>query len=384
MHVCFVGEIATPTCKTGGIGSFVANLSVELVKHGHQVSVVSFRKQQAALEYETLDGYNIYWINTNQWRKLRGIKVKLDTNRVLRQIHAHSPLHIIEAPENGLFGLHKIPGVKYVVRLQGGHVFFAKSTTDTPSSRLKAFIEKHSLKNADAVIGITNYVLTETQKYYPFIKTLPSAVIPNPVLVDRFDPSKFEGQQEDGFILFFGSLTEKKGVRQLIEAMPLVNEHVKNATLHIYGRDIPMRPSGKSYKALLNKLITDLQLKNVFIHEALPNNEMPALLAKASLIVLPSHMESLGVAWLEALVMQRPFIGSLQGPALEIITPHQNGLLCNPHQPADIAEKIIYMFSHPQEAARMAKAGRMKVLNEYNATKHVETNVRFYQSIIRS
>lgn len=382
MHICFVGEIATPTFKTGGIGTFVANLSAELVKQGHEVSIVSFRKQQAALEHETLDGFSIYWVNTNQWGKLRLIKVKLDTNKVLRQIHARSPLHIVEAPEYGLFALQKIPGVQYVVRLNGGHVFFAKSTTDTPPRRRKAFVEKRSLKNADAIIGVSKYVLTQTQSYYPFIQALPSAIIPNPILVNRFDPSKFEGEQQDGFILFFGSLTEKKGVRQLIEAMPLVNEHVKNAALHIYGRDIPMRPSGDSYKALLEALLAKLQLQNVYIHEALPNNEMPALLAKASVIVLPSHMEAMPLAWLEALAMQRPFIGSQLGPGPEVITPHQNGLLCDPHQPADIAEKITYMLLHPQEAASMASAGRTMVVNEYNAATLVQKNVLFYQSLI--
>lgn len=381
MHICFVGEIATPSFKTGGIGTFVANISAALCQLGHRVTVVSFRHQQQSIEVEQLESYSIHWINIDQWGRFRMLKVKLDTNNVLRQIHAAHPIDIVETPEYGLFALQKLKGAKFVVRLNGGHVFFNKSTTDTPARWRQRLVEKWSLRNADAIIGVSKYVLVKTQEYYPFIKRLPSEIVHNPIVVEHFNPASFQVPANPNYILFYGSLTEKKGVRQLIQAMQFVHASFPEAELHIYGRDTRIRPTGNSYRVLLEALIQQEQIKNVFIHEALPNHEMPGLLASAGIIVLPSHMEAMPLAWLEAMAMARPFIGSQLGPGPEVVAPHQNGLLCDPMHPEDIAQKILYMMEHPAEAKAMGEAARIQVLKEFNATTLAEKNIAFFQSI---
>jgi glycosyltransferase involved in cell wall biosynthesis len=382
MHICFVGEVATPTVKTGGIGTFVANISSELVNQGHTVSIVSFKSQRSALEIEHLHGFTIYWVSTKQWWRFRIFKVKWDTNRVIRSIHKTQKIDIVETPENGLFGIRKIPGVHYVVRLNGGHVFFAKSTTDTPSSFKKRVIEKFSLRNADAIIGVSKYVLEQTRSYYPFIQHKPSAIIHNPISVERFNPAELSVLPTEDKILFYGALTEKKGVRQLVEAMTVIHADMPSVSLHIYGRDIAIRPSGKSFKLLLKGLIKEKGIKNVFINEALPNNEMPGLIASAAVVVLPSHMEAMPLAWLEAMAMARPFVGSSLGPGPEVVKVCQDGLLCDPLNPDDIASKVMYLLKHTDEAEAMGQAARTKVIENFNAAYLAQQNIAFYQTLV--
>lgn len=382
MHICFIGEIATAKVKTGGIGSFVANIIPELLKNGCSISVISFKKQEKAVEVEKTDGFTIHWINTHQWGPFRFYKKIADTNDVLKKIHQDQPIQIIETSEAGLFLLKKIKGVKLVIRLHGGHVFFAKSTTDTPFSRKKAYLEKLSLQKADAIIGVSKYVLDTTASNYPFIKSVPHAVIYNPIVLERFyasDPAKMIC----GKILFLGSLTEKKGVRQLIEAMPWVNKKFPTVSLHVYGRDIAIRPSGGSFKALLEETIHRLALSNVTIHAPLPNHEMPAIIESAEVVVLPSHMEAMPLAWLEAMAMEKAFIAGNPGPGPEIIEHGANGYLCNPFEPKDIAEKIIQMLEHPSESSKMGKAAREKIVKSFGAAYIAQENIEFFKGISR-
>lgn len=380
MHICFLGEIATKHVSIGGIGSFAANLIPELIRQGCQISAIGFRKQDSALIIEKAEGFNIYWINTYQWGVFRSIKKLIDTNKIIKQLHAAHRIDIIDSAEGGFFMVKKIRGIQFIVRLHGGHLFFANSTSDTPISYKSAFIEKNSLKKADAVIGVSQYVWKRTVKYYPWLEKLPQQIIANPIIVEKFYASDAQ-KVMPGTILFIGSLNEKKGIRQLIHAMPHVNEKIHGAWLHIYGRDIPVKDTGESYKAVLDKTISSLCLENVTIHQHVPNHEIPAIIEKASLVVLPSHMEAMPLAWLEALAMEKAFIGSKLGPGPEIIQHGFNGLLCDPFDPADIAEKIVYLLNHQNEAAKMGKEARKSILADFNVNILAQKNIRFFNDL---
>ncbi|HSC52897.1 MAG TPA: glycosyltransferase family 4 protein [Phnomibacter sp.] len=383
MHICFLGEIATATITTGGIGSFVANIIPELLQQGCTISVISYKKQAKPVEIENVAGYSIHWINTHQWGRLRFYKKMVDTNRVLKSIHRKQPIQIIDSPEAGFFMLHKISCVKYVARLHGGHIFFAHSTTDTPFSRKKAWIERRSLQKADAIIGVSKYVLATTAATYPFILMVPHEIIYNPIILDRFyatDPAKVVS----GNLLFLGSLTEKKGIRQLIEALPIVLAKFPHVQLHVYGRDVAIRPSGKSFKALLEALIEQKHLvSSITLHPPLPNYEIPSVIESAEIVVLPSHMESQGLAFIEAMAMEKPLIAGSPGPVPEIITHHSNGLLCNPFDPTDIAEKICYMLSHKEKAIAMGEQARRDIKLGFGSQLLASRNIQFYYNLLK-
>ncbi len=381
MHICFIGEIATAKVETGGIGSFVANIIPELLNIDCSISVISFKKQQHPLEIEACNGFNIYWINTHQWGALRILKRLLDTNRLINKLNKEKKIDVIEAPEPGLLMTKKIKNILYVIRLNGGHLFFGHSTADTPINKKSSFIERDSLRRAGAVIGVSKYVFDTTVGYYKWLSNLPHKIIPNAIVTERFYASKVENMVA-GKILFYGSLTEKKGVRQLIEAIPAVTAKFPKVALHVYGRDIAMRPSGDSYKAVLLELINRLGLTNVHIHNALPNYEMPAVIESAQMVVLPSHMEAMPLAWLEAMAMAKPFIGSTTGPGPEVIKPGVNGLLCNPFDVSDIAEKIMYLLENEAAALAMGLQARKDILQHYNSKHLAKLNKQFYEHCI--
>jgi len=61
-----------------------------------------------------------------------------------------------------------------------------------------------------------------------------------------------------------------------------------------------------------------------------PNDEMPALLAKSHVLVVPSYYEAFAIAYLEAMGVGLPVIASTAGGARELITDGLEGYLVSP------------------------------------------------------
>lgn len=275
--------------------------------------------------------------------------------------------------------LPKIKEIKYVIRLHGGHHFFAEGE-NRGINWWKGFQEKRSFKKADAFIAVSDYVKNHTATYLSY-HNKPIEVIFNPINSQLFQSQ--EVAIETNNITFAGTICEKKGVRQLIQALPLVKEQFPNAILNLYGRDW-LFPDGSSYVKMLQKIelpkLGDYA-KDVVFHRAVSFAEIPTIYAKAAVCVFPSHMETLGLVAPEAMAMEKPVIFTQLGPGPEVIADGETGWLCNPHQPEAIATTIIQVLSNPKAASEIAKRGKQSVLQQFDINSIVERNIKFYHSL---
>jgi len=183
-------------------------------------------------------------------------------------------------------------------------------------------------------------------------------------------------------LVFIGTVTEKKGVRQLVQAMPKIIKKFPNTSLDIIGRDWFDPKTGESYMKYLKTFITDDIKEHIHIKGVVPHDEIPKAIESAEVCVYPSHMEAMPIAWLEALGMCKAVVASQLGPGAEAVIDKKTGLLCNPFDPNDIAQKIIYMFENPQEAQQMGSNAREDILKRFNPDKIIEQNIKFYESVL--
>jgi glycosyltransferase involved in cell wall biosynthesis len=95
-------------------------------------------------------------------------------------------------------------------------------------------------------------------------------------------------------------------------------------------------------------------------------------------------MEAMPMAWLEALAMGKPFVGSKTGPGPEAVKDDETGLLCDPHDSIDIADKVIWMLQNKEAAQKMGLAARADVLERFNIEKLVKENIAFYQNCLNA
>jgi glycosyltransferase involved in cell wall biosynthesis len=94
-------------------------------------------------------------------------------------------------------------------------------------------------------------------------------------------------------------------------------------------------------------------------------------------------METQGLVAPEAMAMEKLVVFTNQGPGPETITNLENGLLCNPFSPLDIADKICWAFSNEEKVDVICKNARKSVLDKYAAALIVQKNIDFYTKLIQ-
>ena len=377
MHICYLCS-EYPPGKHGGVGSFTQTLARAMVARGHEATVVGV--YPADREAEERDrGVRVVRLPHSTIPKtgflLNGRRIR----DALRRIHRESRIDVLEGPE---LSLAVVPGAfpaAKVIRMHGGHHFFAVTLGNRPRP-WRSWQEVRSFGRADALCAVSRYV-GETTRRLLRLADRPIEVLPNPV-----DPGLFQPRpgipEEDGLILFVGTVCEKKGVRQLIQAMPRVVEAVPRARLQVVGRDWRDPKTGRSFTAGLRDLLPAHLAGHVDFPGSVEHASLPDLLARAQVCVYPSHMEALPVAWLEGLAMGKAVVASQTGPGPEVVEDGVSGLLCDPHDPSSIADRIIALLEDPGLRGRLATQARERVVRHFSIEVLAARNEMFYGNCI--
>lgn len=381
MHICFItSEYPKANFPHGGVGTFIKTIAHKLIDNGHQVSIVGINYENK-LEITEENNVKIYRLKPNY---IKGLTWYFHTNLINKQIeniHQINPIDVVESTELGLAFIKKLPSIKYLIRLNGGHHFFAESE-NRGVNWWKAYQEKKSFRNADYIIGVSQYVVNHTSKFINF-DSKKRGVIFNPANLKNFyeaDSNKII----DGRIFFAGTLCEKKGIRQLIMAMPLIKKEIPQAHLVIAGRDWFYPKTKKSYTPYLKSFIDDSVKDSIVFLGNVDNREIPIEIEKAQVCCYPSHMEAMPLAWIEVMSMGKAFVASNLGPGSEVVNHEENGLLCNPLDIEDVAHQVVRLLKEKEFSRKLAKNARQSVLEKFDVDKIVQQNITLYQSLIYS
>jgi glycosyltransferase involved in cell wall biosynthesis len=161
-------------------------------------------------------------------------------------------------------------------------------------------------------------------------------------------------------ILTVSRLVPSKGQDDLLKAIGLLRERGHDVTLRI-GGDGPER-------AKLEKLAKDLNIaERVTFLGSISEEQYFAEMIAADAFVLASHGEPMGVVYMEALSTQTPAVGTAAGGVGEIITSGEDGLLVPPFDPKAVADALEQLIEHPELREKFGKAGREKVLKDFDS-----------------
>jgi glycosyltransferase involved in cell wall biosynthesis len=110
-------------------------------------------------------------------------------------------------------------------------------------------------------------------------------------------------------------------------------------------------------------------------------DDIPDVLAAVDVAVQCSLSENYG-GTIEALLMRRPVVATRVGGMPETVRHEETGLLVPPRDPAALADAICRLLSSPQDAVRMADAGRRLMLNEYTIAHTVQGIEAIYHDML--
>ena len=151
-------------------------------------------------------------------------------------------------------------------------------------------------------------------------------------------------------------LAWKKGIRHLIDATPRLLEAVPDARVVIAG-DGPLRSELEAQARSLG-----VRDRVLFLGSRPDTIE---LMAAFDVFVLPSVVEGMSNALLEAMAVGRPVVATDVGGNPEVVVDGETGLIVPPGDPHQLAASIQKLLEAPELAAEMGAAGRRRVIERY-------------------
>jgi glycosyltransferase involved in cell wall biosynthesis len=210
---------------------------------------------------------------------------------------------------------------------------------------------EHILRSASWVAACSQATLEHARRTVPDC-ALTSSVIYNglempelPRMALPLDPPR---------ILYLGRLADEKGADLAVAAMASLTQLFPSARLVIAGDG----PSRRSLELLAAELGVDHAVH--FVGWVAPS-AVPSLMNMATLLGMPSRTEGFGLVALESALMSRPLVATQVGGLPEIVAHGETGLLVEPEDSHGLAEAVIALLQHPDQATYMGQQARRRV-----------------------
>jgi glycosyltransferase involved in cell wall biosynthesis len=201
---------------------------------------------------------------------------------------------------------------------------------------------------------------------------------PRPAPAERQQARRQLGLEDDRTsVLFAGQIVERKGVADLLRAWMLLDADLRSgAELLIIGEDLQ---GGGQYRQAMQHLAAELHCPARFV--GFQKDVRPWLLA-ADVAVVPSHVEPLGNATLEAMSFALPVIGGAVGGIPEMVVPEETGLLVPPRNPEQLAAALTRLLADPELRRRYGDQGRQRCEKCFSLQAHAQSVLREYAHVI--
>ena len=254
------------------------------------------------------------------------------------------------------------PSFRVAVSFHGSDVENYKKSTGL-QKKLYNFILEHS----DNIIFCSNYLRgsfqTITQKH-----TTKSVVIVNGINSEAISSDAEKATQpkplSSPYILCIAGYSHVKGQDILLEAFHSVAKKHPHNLIFIGGLG-----SKKTLETLKHSSKL-LQLEGrISFYVDLPHHSTMAILSQASILILPSRLESFGLVILEAGLHGIPVIASNVGGIPDIIEDGINGTLVPSENVGSIIKAIDKLLGNEAYSLKTARNLKMDVENNYNWKK---------------
>lgn len=187
-------------------------------------------------------------------------------------------------------------------------------------------------------------------------------VVPWGVDVTAFDPAPLPSAPS---VLFVGSLSERKGVRELVPAFARARAALGGATLVLAG-DGELRPW---VEAEGRRLGLDGSLA---VAGPVPHGEVPALMAGSSLVCLPSRGEPFGMTVLEAMAAGRAVVACDAGGPRYLVDGERGGRLVAPGDVGGLADALVELLADPAGLERMGAFNRGRAERSFSLQRTLD------------
>jgi len=345
--------------STGGSQTWSYEVARRLVEMGHGVTLLAHK----APGWREFDSKCPFPVERAGWKirlywKFRKILKRERIEKVLVTHRADfaEAARLLAAPRR----------VPYVIVAHGGEIL---------KERRAPSVERN-FPDAARVIAVSNF--TKGLLVNLGVEEKKVVVIANGTDPERFSPSADGSAIRSGLakpgqkIVFTVSrLVKRKGHDVVMRAIAALKD--RHDIVYIIG-------GVGAEEGNLRALAGQLGMRDrVHFAGLIPADELPKYYSACDAFAMPNrcvagemNVEGFGIVFLEANAAGKPVIGGNSGGTPDAIIHGETGFLVDPEKVSDVADALDKIFSDPQLAARMGKAGRERVMRDFTWKRTAE------------
>lgn len=400
LRVCLL-SVGYPPSDTHGVSRSTHTLAQGLTSLGHEVHVITAGVRSRVV---IRDGAYIHEVSGADDNRYSSFSLRGYDNLAHWLNHSHAVfervrslivnhrIQLVDSPLWNLDGLvtavsGKVPvAVRVVTALKQISSIHGRETEETT---LIADLEGEFLRMASAVISNSQGTVQTLEEVYGLdINKVPHYVAPYgivPVPDDEVPEAK-DSSAKETTVLFVGRLEGRKGILDLFEAIPEVLRHNPQTRFLVAGSDNSLEDGFRAahrsdYPTFFTKKYPACAGQVEFLG-FVNESRLQDLYRNCDVFVAPSHYESFGLIYLEAMNYARPVVGCRAGGPEDIIVDGETGLLVPPQDPTALADALVQLLTSPDQRREMGRAGRQRLLDRYTHIAMAEEFVEVYRKML--
>ena len=377
-----IGITCYPTY--GGSGVVATELGIELAALGHEIHFISYSQPFRLSGRDVGIFYHEVPVSSYPLFEFPPYDLALASRMSeVAEYYGLDLLHVHYAIPHSVSALL----ARQMLAARGRHLPFVTTLHGTDITlvgldRSYLPITRYAIQESDGVTAISNYLREKT--FADFNITRPIETITNFVNCDVYTPITDRVQREkaceshhfaapgEPILMHLSNFRPVKRVTDVVKVFARVARECR-AQLVLVG-DGPDRSSAEW-------LAHDLGIHSR-VHFLGKQERVSELLALADLFLMPSEMESFGLAALEAMACKVPTIATRVGGVPELIDDGVTGLLYPVGDVEGMAAGALDLLNDPPRLKAMREAARQTAQKRFCANLVVPRYVRFYEQVL--
>jgi len=232
-------------------------------------------------------------------------------------------------------------------------------------------ITKFSIEQSDGITAISRYLQNETVEVFGVANEI--RVIHNFVNCDLYRPRPEQRPKTEKRLIH---LSNFRPVKRPLDCIRILAQVLKStpATLWMVGDGPERGPAESLAKQLGVAHQVEFLGKRDHVEELIPQSHV---------FLLPSEMESFGLAALEAMACGVPPVATRTGGVAELVTPGVDGFLEPIGDVAAQAARVVELLTDEALHDRMALAGRKAAETRFDTNLIIPQYERYYEEVLR-
>ncbi len=371
-----IGITCYPTY--GGSGIVATELGMELAARGHQIHFISYANPIRLAPDTPRIHYHEVEVSTYPLFQYPPYSLALASRMAeVAEAAALDLLHVHYAIPHAISALL----ARQMLQAQGRRVPFVTTLHGTDitlvgSDRSYLPITRFSIEQSDGVTAISRYLEERTRSVFSSSK--PIRVIQNFVNCDLYrrsdDPAAraVYAPPKQKILVHLSNFRPVKRVLDAVRVFAAVRRELAARLLMI--GDGPDRSPAEHLARELGVAEDVLFLGK--------QSGIPALLAIADLMLLPSELEAFGLAALEAMACGVPAIATRAGGVPELITDGLDGLLAQVGDIDAMAAGALSLLGDPGRWAGFSAAARRTAETRFCSTRIIPEYEEYYREVL--